>query len=317
MNLCICGTPIGNTGYSLCDHIFKAFAGMFMVQTYDSTGTLNVIITDPTNEDYVAIDDDYILARINDIDPSKRWYPINNLKNVTFPRAASKFQEFDDQSKYKTQKGLKTFKGIKPDVSASFFKAVEKAGCSKFSFFEFDIEGTLIGTSNGNGTLRPRKISKGSWDAIFMDGTDNTIQGVEFNFDLDMKESDGQLAGILSSEMDDIDLSSYDGLLDVAVVIVSASATEIVFKLVAASSSALGNILDEGLVTTELVSSSTGDPEKVRRTNNTPADVSVTALDEDEGTYTIAVASDVDDTIVVKPKRNGRNYTSAVATVTA
>lgn len=314
MNSCTCANPLKNTGKSACDYIPGVTTTEYFMSAYDGAGNRNCIDLSDT------LDEQYIQDRLNDADPLKRWYPIQDIKNFDDPRAASQFKTFDDGSKFLTQRGTRAVSYVVPVVSSAWYGQIENGfNCAVIAKFEVDENGALIGKEEeaNPGFFYPRLVAKGTFDSILGKAKSNDVQQVAISYDIDRREKDGEIRAILSSQFDNIDLNSYNGLLDVEVEIVSTSQTAMVFKLKTKFGNGIERLLDKGLTAAELISSVTAATSKVRNTTS-GADVSVTSLSEDTegGTYTIGYSSQtVGHVLKVLPKRNGREYTSASGTV--
>ncbi len=307
---CSCSKPIGNTGNVDCgDYIPGPTTSEYYMRTYADDGTLNEIdfATATLNQAYVD-------AKINHADPSKRWYPILNIKNFDDPREASTFKTFDDGSKFKTQKGTRAVSYVIPLASMPWFGQIEELGCQQMSKFKIDDAGAMLGKELAARVLKfiPIMMAKGTFDAIAVNAKAQDIQQVMISYDIDRREKDANIRAITPDQFDDVDLNDQPGLLDVEVVVLTCGQTSMTFELRTKFGNGLGRVLDEGLLVAELISSVGAATSKIRNTT-TNADVAVTGLTEDAegGSYTITYASQtLTNVLKVLPKRDGREYTA-------
>jgi len=77
MAVCKCDTGIVNSGIPSCVSGFGRIAKLFFVYQVANDGTSNAIPCSQT------IDQDFLNEKLNEADPSKRWYPTDKISNVT------------------------------------------------------------------------------------------------------------------------------------------------------------------------------------------------------------------------------------------
>ncbi len=299
-----------NTGFSNCDYIMREAVGVISVKTFDSDGAKNKIALNAT------LNQTYLDNALNNTDRSKRWFPVLGIENVADVRGEVQFETMESGNKFKVRDGVRNFLGLIPTRSAKFMGKLENQDCGDWSDYYIDANGNLICIDNGDGNLYPVRRALRSHSVTLTKATPTTVQKIAMTWDIHPSVKDSELAVIKSSEFDDVDFLSIEGLLDVQVVISSTGVGAMVFTLETEYGTAITKVLDEGLAIAELVSSVGGATSKFRRTNNTPADVSILTLTEVDGVYTATYATATSgDELVCKPLRNGREYTPATGTV--
>jgi len=171
---CLCGSGMNNTGLPSCIKLFKKTTGMFIVPLFANDGIRNYYdLTSPAD----------IAGRVLSSDPSFRWYPIQELKDVELPTAESRFETAKDGSKFKLADGIRSFKATAFEQGSVLAGKLQGASCGKFGVFLFDIDGNMRGIKDGT-KLYPVEI--GGWDAIFNDATDDSVSKIMISFDFDI-----------------------------------------------------------------------------------------------------------------------------------
>jgi hypothetical protein len=139
---------------------------------------------------------------------------------------------------------------------------------------------------------------------------------ISFEFGIDERDED--LVILTSDNFTGVDLVKVTGLMNVYATVVSASTTEIVVKLINKNGKVGGSAIT-GLVTSSFVSSVGGYPSKIRRTNNTPADVTITVSESDvtKGLYTLtfSTAQTVGSTFQPLAKKDGLDCVTMLGTI--
>jgi hypothetical protein len=198
---CLCGQGMNNTGLATCLPAFKKTTGLFLVPLFANDGTRNSI------DMSTAIN---LTAKIQNTDKSKRFYPIQDLKDVELPVADAKFKTYKDGAKRKLADGIRSFKATMPETSSVLIGKLQGVSCSKFGVYLIDIDGQLRGIKDGT-KLYPVEI--GGFNAIFKDATDDEVHEgmIEFDFDILLKISK---FWILSSTDLNVNPNEVSGLID-------------------------------------------------------------------------------------------------------
>jgi hypothetical protein len=238
---CDCNVGLTNTGTPNCDKVVDVAKKLIIVPTYDSTGALNKIdLTD-------TFDLTYFTARVNDVDKSKRWFPLPLVKNVENLRGDATFETFNDGSNLFVREGVKTFTGLVVNASHAYFGLINDYGCTDISAYIVDKQGNLIGNGvDEDGFLLPIKIDKNTWYPRYVEPTDTESAKIQLSFEWDITEDDGDIRMISISEMS-YNPCNLKGLLDVYGKLVGVvSTTSFAVKLYTTFGTALNPILVEG-----------------------------------------------------------------------
>jgi len=235
---CLCGTGMNNTGLVTCIKGFKKTTGMLIVPILANDGTRNSIdLSTAINMD----------AKVKNLDPSKRFYPVNDLKDVELPTAESRFETAKDGSKFKLADGIKSFKATIYEAGSMFASKLQGVSCEKYGVYLYDIDGNLRGIKDGN-LLYPVEI--GGWDAIFMDSTDDNVSKIQVQFDFDILLKISRY-WILSSTDLGVNPNTLLGLVDANLTEVSSGATSTVLTISSDYGSGLTALPIVGLVTAD------------------------------------------------------------------
>jgi hypothetical protein len=171
-----------------------------------------------------------LLDGINNPDPSKRIYPFNNLRNVTFEEADPNFETADNGERFKTRNGIKTVTFEAWGVNEQFF-AKASENCVNFGIFLVDVCGNVKGQlEEALELLAPRPVNQYSFFAKYMDATADTGAKVMFSMDYSLLTSDGGQWMIPDSLLSPFSALELNGLIDVTFDITVNSATEIEFQ---------------------------------------------------------------------------------------
>lgn len=211
---CLCGVGMNNTGLATCLPAFKKTTGLFLVPLFANDGTRNSINMSTT------IDLD---AKLKHADKSKRFYPIQDLKDVELPVADTKFKTYKDGTKRKLADGVRSFKATMPEASSVLIGKLQGVSCEKFGVYLFDIDGQLRGLKDGT-LLYPVEI--GGFDAIFKDATDDEVNEgmIQFDFDILLKVSK---FWILSSTDLNVNPNETSGLIDANLTVGAITSTSV------------------------------------------------------------------------------------------
>lgn len=215
---CLCGVGMNNTGLATCLPAFKKTTGVLFVPLFANDGTRNKIDMSTTID---------MTAHIQHIDKSKRFYPIQDLKDVELPVADAKFKTYKDGAKRKLADGIRSFKATMPEASSVLIGKLQGVSCSKFGVYLIDIDGQLRGIKSGT-DLYPVEI--GGFNAMFKDATDDEVNEgmIEFDFDILLKVAQ---FWILSATDLGVNPNELSGLVDANLTEVSSGATSTVLNI--------------------------------------------------------------------------------------
>jgi hypothetical protein len=274
---CSCDAGLSNTGRPGCVPLQSVTRKLILVPLYANDGTKNRIDLSaplPTWADLV-----------NEVDASKRWFPLPEFENVELPKADTLFEEAASGRKARIRQGVRSFTGElwEDDSTPTFLGKLEAARCVEFGAYVVDINGSLIGLEE-NGYLYPLPVDNDSWDPKFMFASDTTVQKIMVAFDFDRLLPEHRMYMITATEAG-INFNSLRGLLDVNLVEVSSNATTTVVEASFDYGTALNRIKYQGA----------GLPADWTLFNNTTAlAVTITTVVENPtGTYTISYSAGV------------------------
>jgi hypothetical protein len=308
---CSCNVSLQNTGTPNCPSVFGVTKQLILVPMFADDGTENKI--DPTT----TLDSAYFTALINQADDSKRWYPTGILTNVAGERGDPIYETFENGQKDFIRQTPRTFTAMLLKGSAALLNQFNANRCSTFGAFIIDNEGAIIGKSKyADGNVYPIEIQASSFYNKLAFTTDTTGQKIMMSFEYAIEERDEDLLIIDSSNIVGVNLVKITGLMNVTVKVVSTTTTVMTIKLYNENGKVGGSPIT-GLVTADFISSVGGATSKIRRTNNTPADVTVTVAETSTpGTYTLTYTTQTAaDTLQPLIKKNGLDASGMIGTV--
>lgn len=305
-----CNVGMLNTGQA-CVPVMKVQKKFIAVQTYDSTGTLNEI--DLTGGPFNAA---YFSARVNDVDPSTRWYPLPEVKNVTNERGESLMETFGDQTKVFIEQGVRTVTAmiIASDAPPQMVRKIRGMRGIGISIFAVDKENNLIGKVGSSATkFSPIELESDTIDAILVLSQDEAIQKIKLSFDININEDDAQMAMIQSTELD-YNVSLLRGLIDVTSEISAISTTSFTSELRTDGGTPLNPVLVKNLVSADFVSSDSGTPSRLYNVDDALDVTIISVVESPAGVYTFTFAAQGSgETLVLKPLKAGFDFTEVEA----
>ena len=211
MAACNCDITLNNTGTPSCTPIMGVGVKPIMVPLTADDGTANVITLASYTGSQVEWD-----ARTENLDRSKRYYPLPEFKNVEDVKGDTIFESFNDTSNLFVQEGTRTYTGILPNETPNLLGNLKNAKCTKFGLFIVDDGGNLIGNISDDGlSLEPIPVDQNTWNPILIKTTDTTVQKIQLSFEFSRFAKDEDLRVIKSSDSA-INLLDLDGLVDLA-----------------------------------------------------------------------------------------------------
>lgn len=208
---CDCKGKLGNTGYPNLKP-FGVTRGLYMVPLVADDGIRNGLDLASTT---LGAD---LLARVNNPDPSKRFYPYQNLNNVLFTEADAEYQTADNGERFKLRDGIKTVTFESWGVTEQFFDKTSGA-CVEMGLVLVDVCQNVKGEKEGD-MLYPRAVNQNSFDAKFMEATNTQQPMVMFQMDYDLISNDGDQWMIPASEFGTIKPLKLKGMIDVVFTLV-------------------------------------------------------------------------------------------------
>lgn len=212
---CSCTTSLANTGAPSSQRVISIGIKLIAVPLIADDGSLNHI----SNVD--VIDETFVNAKLNNVDKSKRWFPLGEFVNVAETREEVNYQQFDDGTRVGTRKGLRTWSGMLLSHSSRYLAKLEGLFCQRFGIFTVDNCGNLVGDiSNDGAKLYPIAVNNEAFIATLQKATFTEAGGIMLTFDFRQSVQDKNLRQINASEMS-VDMLRIEGLRDVASVISS------------------------------------------------------------------------------------------------
>jgi len=207
MEVCDCNAGLSNTGLPGCVPVQSITSSIILVPLKANDNTKNGIDTTavvPTWSDLV-----------NEVDPSKRWYPLPAFENVEQPKADSLFEEAASGRSAFLRQGKRSFTGElwEEDASPTYQGKLEAQRCSEFGVYIVDVNGNLIGSQDGD-FLYPIPVDSPSWNPVYMFPTDTTVQKIVLAFDFYRLFNDSSMKMITATEAGQ-NFTELDGLMDV------------------------------------------------------------------------------------------------------
>ncbi len=309
-NLCKCGSPLSNLGHE-CTNPFGVPVMDVFVPTFDSEGNRNGILkTQDLNKAFFD-------SMTNHADPTKRWYPSPQFKNVVDTRAEAKFWEADDQSVEFVSEAARKFMGLVTQKSGTgatapqMKKQIDSARCSDgISVFKISESRQILCKDSDDGTMAlPIELDSQSIYAGFVKSTKTQNQHLALSYNYAITENDGDLRTIECSEIDGYDILNLKSLKNVCYELIEVTPTNLKIRLVTGFGSLLDPVTVDGLVAADFVSSDSGDTSKIYDAT-TNADIAITDVAESpDGTYDLAVSSTLGDALVPFAKKTNYDFT--------
>jgi len=293
MSFCKCGDGQQNLGVLSCPRLLGTVKKHITVNAFDSEGNRNSILYSELSDGKLT--DAYINGKLNEADPSKRWYITpTKYENVEPSRTDSTFEDFSSGARVKVDTGVKEFKGILPQVDGVIADKMNAGACSLEGKFEIDVNGSLKGEMSLDGLeLFPILIAKGSFEAIEIDPVEGSAtQRIEVSFQYDKSVKEGNLR-IIPSDSIEVNLLQINGIIDGVLTETGvATATEISFSFLIKDFGYFGEIIPiEGKVSTS--------PEDWTVTDTGLNNIVPTTIVEADGIYTLTIPSTPSETLSV------------------
>ena len=216
MAVCKCDTGIVNSGIPSCVSGFGRIAKLFFVYQVATDGTSNAIPCSQT------IDETYLTSKLNEADPSKRWYPTDKISNVTEVRNDPTTETIDNIDSI-VEQGSRTFNGFFVGKAAStptYLKFLKSVQCPSVMYFGIDVNGTIVGVEtllSGAAALTGINIQPQTLNSRPVPATSTTLAKNEITFSVDSLVQDETIAYISADEIT-ADLLNANGLIDVTLI---------------------------------------------------------------------------------------------------
>jgi hypothetical protein len=228
---CGCAGEIRNTGVPNRQQKIEDGTSLIYVQKFADDGTENVIKRSDT------LNQAFFQAKVNNPDPSKRWYVLGNFINVANERADSTFESFSNGNSSRTQKGIRTYLGWLVGYNPIYASVIESFRCFEGGVFTIDDCGQIIGifcpdnADPQNDVLKPQPLNKGSIDSKVILASDAAAAKVQMSFEFSQLMRDAQLRLLTNEEMGDANLLELIKLQPIKTKITTPSTTGFVAQI--------------------------------------------------------------------------------------
>lgn len=203
-----------NLGTLSCPSVMKTIKKHIFMDEFDSTGVRNgIAFSDLVNG---VLPDSFVLAKVNESDPTKRWYfTPDKYESVTSSRTDSVVEDFPSGRKEKIQDGVPEFEGAWIGVDSVIASRASSFGCTASAAFEVDVTGALRGElSTDAQNLYPMAINKGSFDAAPVGEVEGSnVPRIVVKFQYSQTIIEGNFS-IMNASLTATDLLKVNGLLD-------------------------------------------------------------------------------------------------------
>ena len=204
---CNCNSGLSNTGRPNCIPIQSVTSKLILTPIKANDGTLNAIdLTAP-----VPVWDNLI----NEVDASKRWFPLPSFENVELAKADSQFEEANSGRMAFLRQGKRSFAGElwAEDSSPQLLNKLQNNRCVDFGVYIVDVNGNLVGSKVGD-MLYPIPVDNPSFDPRYMFATDSTVSKIMVAFDFERLFDEGTMYMITPAEAG-VNFNDLVGLVDV------------------------------------------------------------------------------------------------------
>lgn len=286
---CCTSGSTGNTGIPNGVKPFGTTTSVILVPLMANDGTLNHI-------DMTTALSTQLVAKLNQVDASKRFYPYTALDTYTEEEAEATTVTNKRGLNDITRRGVRSVLFEKWGVNEQFYKTT-KANCQEFGIYKIDECGNLQGRKDGT-KLYPIAIYQGSSHSIFMDKTEEAKSMVRYTFQFSDVEGTVDNRWMLTETELGLNPNAVKGMIDVNLVVTSPDATNLNVQANFGYGTALAQIPFLGAVTADFT---------LTEANGTP--VTVTATDNDGGNYNLNMTA-VPDIGTLRVYRTGTAITS-------
>ena len=247
---CNCNSGLSNTGRPNCVPIQSVTSKLILVPLKANDGTLNSI-------DLLAVVPNWN-DLVNELDASKRWFPLPAFENVELAKADTTFEEANSGRMVFIRQGKRSFAGElwSEDSSPTLLGKMQNNRCVDFGVFIVDVNGNLVG-SKVNGFLFPIPVDNPSFDPKYMFATDTTTSKIMVAFDFDRLFDESTMYMITPTEASQ-NFNELEGLIDVNSINVVDTLTDITFDAVLDYGTAYNAIKFIGAVTADFQLSDAG-----------------------------------------------------------
>lgn len=258
---CGCSGDTQNTGY-LSQKLFNIKTSMYIVPILAADGTRNGL--DLTAPDLGAA----LLAKVNHADPTKRFYPIHEIKNFVPEQEDAAMATTNGGENFKLRDGIKSETWELWGASAQFYGKI-KGFCYEWGVVEVDNCGNIRGLKDTatSTDLYPRPVNVQSWDAKYMDADDSNVARIMVRLEYKRGDNHAKLWLLPSNLFGTNNPLQLKGLVDVLITALPLTDTTIQLDVVGTFGTATTLIPINGLVVGNVTTLNTTDNAAV--TNST------------------------------------------------
>jgi len=188
---------------------------------------------------------------INEVDATKRWFPLPNFENVEMPKADSQFEEANSGRMVFLRQGKRSFAGElwADDSTPTLLGKLQNNRCVDFGVYIVDINGNLVGSKVGT-DLYPIAVDNPSFNPTFTFATDSTTQKIMLGFDFDRLFDESTMYMITPTEAG-INFNDLTGLIDVNLTATTIAAGSLTFTAALDYGTALNPITYSGALSVD------------------------------------------------------------------
>ena len=286
---CNCASGLSNTGRPNCVPLQSVTSKLIMVPLFGADGTANFIDLTSPLPTWADL--------INEVDATKRWFPLPNFENVELPKADSQFEEANSGRMVFLRQGKRSFAGElwAEDSTPTLLGKLQNNRCVDFGVYIVDVNGNLVGSKHDGG-LYPIPVDNPSFNPTFTFATDSTTQKIMLGFDFDRLFDESTMYMITPTEAG-VNFNDLNGLVDVNLINEVIVATTITFDAVLDYGTALNPIKFSGAVSADFL----------LYNNDTIASVTVSAVENLplEGNYTLTYIAQTGDSLTLSIAKAG------------
>ncbi len=209
---CECGSGGQNSGQPSCVPVIGRIAFPIFVHTFDVDGVRNSIkVSDFVND---ILPESFIDGKINETDPTKRWFVSPKINTVTDVRADAVTFDVDGIAVIIDQ-GIRSFTGSYYSKAGSpkFAGVINSYACIDMSYFEVTVDGSIAGIDNTT-ELLPIDIETGTLYAGVVKKTKTDPNSVGLTFAVGELVRDENYSQISATQIE-ANMLLKKGLIDI------------------------------------------------------------------------------------------------------
>ena len=206
---------IGNTGVRDSSIAFKKPVRIFLARTVADDGTVNEIDMTATN---FKFDQTKLNARLNEIDPTKRWYDIGKIEDVLISKGDNVTDTAGDGTEYFVQEGIYSSLLLlrKQDiVMLANFDIAECGSSADYSVYMVDDCKNILVEEVVQNKGRAILLANGTFNALYRFATDTSVNQIELKWNIDKSVDFSRLNTISGEDTVTADILNPQSLFNV------------------------------------------------------------------------------------------------------